>query len=469
MIGVKIRDPLLLPVSPLEKRHKLFMEVEAELTKEEADYESGRCLRCKPAPCVTACPLQLNIPDFISALRERNLPKAAKILLRGNPFPAVCGRICAQDSQCESKCTLNRFGDSVSICALERYVADWMLENSERDQIIPCAPTGKTIAVVGGGPASLSAAAYLVTRGHEVKIYELMNDPGGVLLSEIPEFRLPKKVLIGEIARILSLGVRVECNAPVGQKISFRQLYSGYDAIVLTHGSGSPVPLGITGERLGGVCSARDYLVHANPLMEEGKHWNQLKNFDARRVVVIGGGSAAMDSARVALRTGAEQVRIIYHLSESDMPISQKVVEQAKYEGVEVLELLSPLEVLGDERGWVKGLICQAMKPGKRDLKGLHKSVSIDGDLREIEADLIIFALGPSSIRLNSRLLAKYDPFLQKNLIVYGDGSTNFPGIFVGGDNIQKQGTAVHAIAVGQKAAVAVDLFLTESLKCHAN
>jgi len=450
---------------PGEKRITSFDEIIQGLTVYHTMHEASRCLRCKKAPCVTACPLHVNIPGFISAIRVNNLPGAARILSSRNPFPAVCGRICAQELQCESKCILNRNGNPVAIGALERYVADWMLENTEEVEIKnQHVSSGKSIAVVGGGPAGLSAAASLVSRGHNVKIYELMNETGGVLFSEIPEFRLPKKVLIGEIARILSMGVRVECNAPVGQKISFRQLYTEYDAIFLAHGSGSPVSLGITGEYLGGIYSARDYLVHANPWMDEGKLLNQLKRLCARRVLVIGGGNTALDCARVAVRLGCEKVKIVYRRSEKDMPARRKELEQAKEEGVEVLELLSPVEIMGDERGWVKGLVCQAMKSGERDLTGGRKPVPIEGDLRELEADLIVYALGSSSNSLPSSILVKDDPYWREKLIIHKNGSTNFPGIYVGGDNIRKQGTAVQAIADGRKVAVAIDSFLTKGL-----
>lgn len=457
--------PLALSVIPVEIGHKIFDEVKTGLPEKEVINEARRCLKCKRAPCVTACPLHVNIPGFISAIRENDLPGAARILSRRNPFPAVCGRICAQELQCESKCILNRNAYPVAIGALERYVADWMLENTEEVEIAnQHVSSGKSVAVVGGGPAGLSAAASLVSRGHNVKIYEFLNGTGGVLFSEIPEFRLPKKVLIGEIARILSLGVRVECNAPVGQKLSFRQLYAEYAAIFLAHGSGHPVSLGIPGEYLGGIFSARDYLVHANPWMDEEKLLNQLKRLCARRVLVIGGDNTALDCARVAVRLGCEKVKIVYRRSEKEMPARRKELAQAKEEGVEVLELLSPVEIIGDERGWVKGLVCQAMKPGKSYLASRHKPVPIDGDLREIDADLVIYAIGSTTNRHNFSIMAEDGPSLLENLIVHRDGSTNFPGIFVGGNYIRKQGTAVQAIADGRKAAVAIDSFLTKGL-----
>jgi glutamate synthase (NADPH/NADH) small chain len=255
------------------------------------------------APCVTACPLQIDIPEFISALQEGDVPMAGKIMRRRNPFPAVCGRICSQESHCESKCVLNRCGLPVSIAALERYVGDWMLDNPDRvEMMLPRSSSGQNIAVIGSGPAGLSAAASLVMHGHGVKIYELMNDTVHVLVSEIPEFRLSKKVLIGEVARILSSGVKVECNVSVGKQISFRQLFNQYDAIYLAHGSRAPVSLGIPGERLSEVYSARDYLVHVSPLMESGSKLKKLNTSCAGRVVVIGGGNTAVDCARVAIR-----------------------------------------------------------------------------------------------------------------------------------------------------------------------
>lgn len=458
---VKVCVPPHLPIFPVAKRNKSFHEKENGLTEEEAFHEAGRCLKCKSAPCVTACPLQVNIPGFIAALQGRDLPKAARILLRGNPFPAVCSRICAQESQCESNCIRNRYSKSVSIGALERYVADWMLENPEKTEIIAnCVYSGKKIAVVGGGASGLSVAASLVVQGHEVKIFELMNHGDGDVLWEIPEFRLPKKVLVGEISRILSLGVRVECNAPVGQKIAFRQLCAEYDAIFLAHGSGSPISPGILGKYLSGIYSAWDYLVKASTPMGRVGQLNSLKNLGVRRVVVMGGGDTFTDCARVAVRLGSKEVLLVCHLRDSDMPARQKEVEQAKDDGVEVLELLSPVEIMGDERGYVKGLVCQAMRLCERDLTGRRKPVPIDGDLQEIEANLLVYAHGFSPNHMHFSMIAKDDSFLWKNLIIHKDGSTNSPGIFVGGDKIRKQVTAVQAIASGKKAALAIHAFL---------
>lgn len=456
-------NPLCLIVNDVTKT---FDETSESLSGNQAIQEAARCLRCKTAPCVTACPLKVNIPDFISALSEGNLRKSASILQKGNSFPAVCGRICAQELQCESKCILGLNGNPVAIGALERYVADWILENMEKVKITKQNVfSGKNIAVVGGGPAGLSAAASLVSLGHNVKIYELMNETGGVLLSEIPDFRLPKKILIGEITRILSLGVKVECNSPVGHKITFRQLYTDYDAIFLAHGSGSPVSLGIPGEKFSGILSARDYLVKANSLMEGGKQYCQLKNNHARNVLVIGGGNTALDCARVAIRLGSENVKIVYRRSEKDMPARKKELKHAKNEGVKVLEHLSPVECIGDVGGRVKGLVCQTMKQGDLDYTGRSKPMPIDGNMRMIEADLIIYALGSSLKSVESSNLVKDDPFWRENLIIREDGSTNFPGIFFGGDNIRKQGTAVQAIADGRRAALAIDDFLSKGLQ----
>lgn len=445
----------------IKKQLKLLDDTEKSLSVNGAMTEAVRCLNCKTAPCVTACPIKVNIPEFISALKERNLTSAAVILQRDNPFPAVCGRICAKEMQCESECTLNRRGRPLAIGALERCVADWMLENVEENVITNgYVSSKKNIAVVGSGIEGLTAAASLARWGHDVKIYELMNETGNDLLSEIPEFRLPKKVLIGEIARILSLGVRVECNAPLGQKISIRHLYTEYDAILIAHRSGTPVSPGIPGEHLGGVYSAQDYLVHVNPLIEEGGTFSQLKNLFARRVVVIGGGNTATDCARVAIRLGAKKVKIVYHRRESDMPASQKEVEKAKDEGVEVLELLSPIKIMGNERGCVKGVVCQAMRPDERDYGGRSKPVPIDDELWEIETDLIVYAFGTSPSLMNFSKLAKNGPFGRESLIINKDGSTNCPGFFVIDDNIRKQSTAVQAIASGKKAALVIHTFL---------
>jgi len=452
---------LKIPRLSVTERISTFEEVELGLTEEQAIQEAGRCLKCKCAPCVSACPVKVSIPDFISVLAEGDLLRAVHILRRTNPFSAVCGRICSQEQQCESKCILRFHGAPIAIGALERFVADWALENADKAGAeLLHAPTGKHVAVIGGGLAGLSAAADLAIWGHQVKIYEALHDTGGVLFSGIPEFRLPWKIVSGEIARILSLGVRVECNVPVGKMVSFNRLYAEYDAVFLANGAGSSVSPGIPGQGLRGVYSAREFLACANKVKSGHEAYGFQPIIRGKNVTVIGGGNTAMDCARVARRLGAERISVVYRRGESDMPARVKEIEQAKEEGVDVLTLLSPVEVLGDEACRVKGLLCQQMKTGEIDPSGRRISVPVRDSLHEVETDMVIYALGTFLNPVMADLLPVQEQGGISTFVVHANGSTNIPRIFVGGDNIRKCGTAALAIADGKRAAGAIHSFL---------
>ena len=452
---------LKIPRMPVAERITTFEEVEQGLTEEQAIQEAGRCLNCKNAPCVTACPVKVSIPDFISVLVEGDLPRAAHLLRRANPFSAVCGRICSQEQQCESKCILRFQGAPIAIGALERFVADWALENADKSGTeFLHASTGKNVAVIGGGLAGLSAAADLAIRGHQVKIYEAQHDIGGVLLFGIPEFRLPWKIVSGEIARILSLGVRLECNAPVGKMVSFNRLYAEYDAVFLANGAGSTVSPGIPGEGMCGVFSARDFLANANKVKSGHEAYDSQPLIHGKKVAVIGGGNTAMDCARVALRLGADRVTVVYRRGESDMPARVKEIALAKEEGVRVLTLLSPVEVLGDEACRVKGLLCQQMKSGETDSSGRCIPVPMPDAFHEVETDMIIYALGAFLNPVMADLFPEQERGGNNTIVVHSNGSTNIPRVFIGGDTIRKCGTAAVAIADGKRAAAAIHSFL---------
>ena len=453
--------PLVMPLLQVAQRISSFDEVEMGLSREQAIQEAQRCMGCTSAPCVKACPLKIAIPTFIGALCQADLATAARILSKSNPFPAVCGRICPQELQCENSCVLGTNGSPVAVGALERFVADWALEYHNSDVMrFHSAETGKKIAVIGGGVAGLSAAADLAGRRHHVKIYESQKDTGGVLLYEIPEFRLPKKVVVGETARIISLGVWVECNAPVGRKISFGQLRSEYDAILVTNGAGLPILTGISGENLQGVYSSREYLTRTNLTVFGLKQRDVHNDMNFSQVVVIGGGNTALDCARVARRFGADRVTILYRRGERDMPARLKEIEFAKQEGVKILEWSSPVEFLSDQYGRVTGLAYQKMRPGAIDSSGRPRPVPVPGAQRELVANAVIYALGTSYNPIMTGISPGLaDAGIQK-LLVNSDGSTSIPGVFAGGDALRGCGTAVQAIADGKRAAVAIHSFL---------
>jgi len=457
-------DPLAMPLLQVAERITNFDEVEIGLSRKQAVQEAARCLGCSSAPCVTACPIKVSIPAFLEALSQEDLPIAAKILSESNPFPAVCGRICPQELQCESSCLLGSNGSPIAIGALERFVADWALEYPNHDDIRFFSPqTGKKIAVIGGGVAGLSAAADLVGEGHYVVVYESQKDTGGLLLSEIPEFRLPKKIVVGETARIISQGVRVECNAPVGCKISFAQLLAEYDAILVTNGAGLPILPGIPGENLRGIYSSREYLTRANLMSYDLIQGDVQNDMNCRQVVVIGGGNTAMDCARVARRFGADRVTVLYRRGERDMLARQKEIELAKQEGVKVLDWSSPVEFMSDKSGRVTGLTYQKMRPGPIDSSGRPMPVPVSAALGELVANVVIYALGTSLNPIMTGILPGIPEAENQKLLVNANGSTSIPGVFAGGDALHGCGTAVQAIADGKRIAVAIHHFLMAS------
>ena len=428
---------------------------------DEARLEASRCLGCKKPRCVEHCPVSLQIPQFIAQLRDGNLAEAARIIAQDSSLPSVCGRVCPQETQCEGSCILGVKGESVAIGKLERFVGDWSIEHGA-EATAPAPSNGRKVAVVGSGPAGLACAADLAKMGYEVKIFEALHKAGGVLQYGIPEFRLPKdKVVAREIENVLRLGVRIETDVIVGHTVTVDSLLDeeGYSAVFIGSGAGLPRFMGIPGENLNGVVSANEFLTRAN-LMKAYDDTYDTPIYVGRRVVVVGGGNVAMDAVRTAARLGAE-AHIVYRRSEAELPARAEEVHHAKQEGIEFRMLTNPVEVLGDEKGWVRGLRCVRMELGEPDASGRRSPVAVEGSEFEIGCDVVIMALGTSP----NPLIASTTRGLETNrrgcLVADEEhGQTSREGIFAGGDAVTGAATVILAMGAGRRAARAIDEYV---------
>ena len=438
-----------------------FEEVCYGYDLDEARLEASRCLGCKKPRCVEHCPVSLQIPQFIAQLRDGNLAEAARIIAQDSSLPSVCGRVCPQETQCEGSCILGVKGESVAIGKLERFVGDWSIEHGA-EATAPAPSNGRKVAVVGSGPAGLACAADLAKMGYEVKIFEALHKAGGVLQYGIPEFRLPKdKVVAREIENVLRLGVRIETDVIVGHTVTVDSLLDeeGYSAVFIGSGAGLPRFMGIPGENLNGVVSANEFLTRAN-LMKAYDDTYDTPIYVGRRVVVVGGGNVAMDAVRTAARLGAE-AHIVYRRSEAELPARAEEVHHAKQEGIEFRMLTNPVEVLGDEKGWVRGLRCVRMELGEPDASGRRSPVAGEGSEFEIGCDVVIMALGTSP----NPLIASTTRGLETNrrgcLVADEEhGQTSREGIFAGGDAVTGAATVILAMGAGRRAARAIDEYV---------
>ena len=438
-----------------------FEEVCYGYDLDEARLEASRCLGCKKPRCVEHCPVSLQIPQFSAQLRDGNLAEAARIIAQDSSLPSVCGRVCPQETQCEGSCILGVKGESVAIGKLERFVGDWSIEHGA-EATAPAPSNGRKVAVVGSGPAGLACAADLAKMGYEVKIFEALHKAGGVLQYGIPEFRLPKdKVVAREIENVLRLGVRIETDVIVGHTVTVDSLLDeeGYSAVFIGSGAGLPRFMGIPGENLNGVVSANEFLTRAN-LMKAYDDTYDTPIYVGRRVVVVGGGNVAMDAVRTAARLGAE-AHIVYRRSEAELPARAEEVHHAKQEGIEFRMLTNPVEVLGDEKGWVRGLRCVRMELGEPDASGRRSPVAVEGSEFEIGCDVVIMALGTSP----NPLIASTTRGLETNrrgCLVADEvhGQTSREGIFAGGDAVTGAATVILAMGAGRRAARAIDEYV---------
>ena len=439
-----------------------FEEVCLGYNADEAVAEAQRCLNCKNAHCVQGCPVSINIPGFVEKVKEGDFAAAYQVISESSALPAVCGRVCPQESQCEGKCIRGIKGEAVSIGKLERFVADWARENNIRP-VGAAEKKGKKVAVIGSGPAGLTCAGDLAKMGYDVTIFEALHEAGGVLVYGIPEFRLPKEnVVKKEIENVLSLGVKIETNVIVGKSVTIDELLNeeGYSAVFIGSGAGLPKFMGIPGENANGVFSANEYLTRSN-LMKAFQADSATPIMESKKVAVVGGGNVAMDAARTALRLGAE-VHIVYRRSEEELPARVEEVHHAKQEGIIFDLLTNPVEILEDEKGWVKGMKCVRMELGEPDASGRRRPVEIPGSEFTLELDTVIMALGTSPNPLISSTTEGLETN-KRNCIVASEenGQTSKAAVFAGGDAVTGAATVILAMGAGKAGAKGIDEYLS--------
>lgn len=448
-----------MPHQDAKVRAHNYDEVALGYTPEMAVEEAKRCLNCKHKPCVSGCPVHVPIPGFIEQVASGNFEKAYEILTSANALPAVCGRVCPQETQCESKCVRGIKGESVGIGRLERFVADWYMQNCETHVRKPQS-NGHKVAVVGGGPAGLTCAGDLAKLGYQVTIFEAFHTAGGVLMYGIPEFRLPKRIVSKEIDNLKALGVDIETNMVIGKILSVDELFDmGYEAVFIGSGAGLPRFMGIEGEGLVGVYSANEYLTRVN-LMKAYLDEYDTPIKDSRRVAVVGGGNVAMDAARSALRLGAEKVYIVYRRSMEEIPARAEEVQHAQEEGVEFQLLRNPVRILGDENGNVTGIECVEMELGEPDASGRRSPVEKTGSNFALDVDTVIMAIGTSPNPLIRSTTKGLETNRRGCLVVDESMMTSREGVYAGGDAVTGAATVILAMGAGKTAAESIDAFL---------
>lgn len=437
-------------------RAKNFLEVATGYTMQMALDEASRCLHCKHKPCVNGCPVNINIPDFIKMITEENFEGAYQVISESSSLPAVCGRVCPQESQCESKCVRGIKTEPVAIGRLERFVADYHNEHST-EKIQKPKSNGHKVAVIGSGPSGLTCAGDLAKLGYEVTIFEALHTAGGVLQYGIPEFRLPKAIVNKEVDNLRDLGVDVETNMVIGRVLSIDELMEdGYEAVFIGSGAGLPRFMNILGENLKGVYSANEFLTRVN-LMKAYKEGSTTPIMHAKRVAVVGGGNVAMDAARSALRLGAEEVNIIYRRSDAELPARAEEVHHAKEEGIIFRTLTNPVEILGDDDDAVTGIKCVEMELGEPDASGRRRPIVKEGSEFTIPMDCVIMSIGTSPNPLIKSTTEGLDTQKWGGIIADEDGLTSRPFVYAGGDAVTGAATVILAMGAGKKAAAAID------------
>ena len=459
-----VKNPrVAMPEQDPQVRARNFLEVPTGYTNKMAQEEAARCLQCKKPACVAGCPVGVDIPGFIDLIAQGDITGSIRNLWSKNALPAVCGRVCPQEIQCEGLCILGKKGEPVAIGNLERYAADWERANGTGELPPTQAPTGKKVAVVGSGPSGLTVAGDLIVKGHDVTIYEAFHKPGGVLVYGIPEFRLPKEIVAQEVNFLERLGVKLECNAVVGRTVSIDELFEeGYDAVYIGVGAGLPRFMNIPGENLVGILSANEYLTRAN-LMKAYK----FPDVDTpipigKNVVVLGAGNVAMDAARTAMRLGADSVKIVYRRSREEMPARVAEIHHAEEEGIEMYLLTNPTKYIGNEKGRLTGMECLKMELGEPDDSGRRRPVPIEGSEFEMDCDLCIVAVGSGA----NPLLTSETPDMELNKWGYvhteeKSGKTTKKGVWAGGDIVTGAATVILAMGAGREAADSMHDYLT--------
>ena len=450
-----------MPEQEPQVRARNFKEVTLGYTAEMAIEEANRCLGCRNPKCVEGCPVNVRIPEFIAKVKEGDFQAAYEIITSTNALPALSGRVCPQETQCESKCVRGIKGEPVSIGRLERFVADWYRENVNA---MPgkAEPNGKKVAVVGSGPAGMTCASDLAKKGYAVTMFEALHTAGGVLVYGIPEFRLPKAIVANEIEKLKAQGVEVMTNMVIGRVLTIDELFEmGYQAVFVGSGAGLPMFMNIPGESLKGVMSANEYLTRTN-LMKAYNPDADTPVIQSKAVAVVGGGNVAMDAARCAMRLGADKVYVVYRRGEAEMPARLEEQHHAKEEGIEFKTLCNPVEILGDENGRVKAIRCIRMELGEPDASGRRRPVEVPGSEFELDVDTVIMSLGTSP----NPLIRSTTPGLDTNrkgcLVVNEDAMTTREGVFAGGDAVTGAATVILAMGAGKKGAASIDAFLSK-------
>lgn len=450
-----------MPVQAADIRNKNFKEVALGYTKEQAMDEAARCLNCKTKNCIAGCPVNIEIPEFIQEVAKGEFEEAYKVIAKSSSLPAVCGRVCPQESQCEGKCVRGIKGEPVGIGRLERFVADYHNENGSTDAVKP-AENGHKVAVIGSGPSGLTCAGDLAKLGYDVTIFEALHLAGGVLVYGIPEFRLPKSIVQKEIDGLKELGVKVETNMVIGKVVSIDELKEeyGFEAVFIGSGAGLPKFMNIPGENLKGVYSANEFLTRVN-LMKSYKENSDTPIKQSKKVAVVGGGNVAMDAARCALRLGAEEVYIIYRRSRDELPARAEEVEHAMEEGIIFKFLTNPVEITADENRFVGGIRCVEMELGEPDASGRRRPVVKEGSEFDIDVDCVIMALGTSPNPLIKNTTKGLDTQKWGGIIVEEEtGLTSREGIYAGGDAVTGAATVILAMGAGKTAAQAIDEYI---------
>ena len=457
-----------MPVQDALVRAHNFDEVALGYTEEQAIDEANRCLNCKNMPCVDGCPVKIHIPEFISKIKEGDFEGAYQIITKSSSLPAVCGRVCPQETQCESKCVRGIKGESVGIGRLERFVADWHNTFCTEEPVRPTS-NGHRVAVVGSGPSGLTCAGDLAKKGYEVTVFEALHTAGGVLVYGIPEFRLPKRIVAKEVDTLKKLGVHIETNVVIGKTLTVDELFEmGYEAVFIGSGAGLPNFMGIPGESFKGVYSANEFLTRSN-LMKSYLQNPETPIMKGGKVAVVGGGNVAMDAARTALRLGAEKVYIVYRRSMEELPARKEEVEHAEEEGIEFRLLCNPTEILGynnpddardPKNGFVTGMTCVRMELGEPDAKGRRRPVEISNSEFEIEVDTVIMSIGTSPNPLIKSTTEGLEVNSRGGIIVNEEGLTSKTAVYAGGDAVTGAATVISAMGAGKVAAKAIDEYL---------
>jgi len=449
-----------MPEQDAAARAANFLEVNLGLPERLALLEADRCLQCKDPRCMEGCPVGVNIPKFLDLLTAGKIAEAAQSLLCDNALPAVTGRVCPQETQCEAVCVRAARGLPVGVGYLERYVADWAREHRDQLPQVKPQPTGKKVAIVGSGPAGLTAAGELAKLGHDVTIYEALHKAGGVLVYGIPEFRLPKKIVAQEVERLQEAGVKIECNVVIGRTYTIPELQKNFDAIFIANGAGLPVFMNVPGENFKGVYSANEYLTRINLMAAYDFPRSDTPVLQGQRVAVVGGGNVAMDAVRTAKRLGAKEAMIVYRRTHDELPARAEEVHHAEQEGIRFEFLTAPIEVIGNDKRWVTGMKCQKMKLGEADSSGRRRPEVIPGSEFVLDCDTVVVAIGTKSNPLLTATCPELKLNKWGNIVADENGATSLPGVFAGGDIVRGAATVILAMGDGKKAAQAMDKYL---------